>query len=220
MKEIGKKFILTAALTAAFAVFTVLVRYVDVKPIGPEMSDVGFAAVNGYVHGLTGVHMALYTLTDIMSIIPVAIMLGAAAVGAVQLIKRKSLFKVDAEILLLGGFYAVLAAVYVLFELAAVNYRPVLIAGRLEASYPSSTTVLVTCVMLTAAMLVKRRSTGSKRRCILGAVYVYTVFMVGSRLISGVHWLTDIVGGLLVSAELIALYSAALSLVDRMRRKK
>ena len=91
MKEIGKKFILTAALTAAFAVFTVLVRYVDVKPIGPEMSDVGFAAVNGYVHGLTGVHMALYTLTDIMSIIPVAIMLGAAAVGAVQLIKRKSL---------------------------------------------------------------------------------------------------------------------------------
>jgi undecaprenyl-diphosphatase len=36
----------------------------------------------------------------------------------------------------------------------------------------------------------------------------FTVFMVVSRLISGVHWLTDIIGGILLSAGLVGLYEA------------
>lgn len=102
----------------------------------------GFAAVNGAFHNLTGVHWTLYTITDWLGLVPIGTALGFAVLGLVQLIQRKALRKVDRSILALGGFYLAVMAFYVLFEKAVVNYRPVLIEGVLEASYPSSTTML------------------------------------------------------------------------------
>ena len=66
---------------AAFALWTVLVRLVDVQPIGPEGSRIGFAAMNGAFHDLTGVHWTLYTITDWMGLLPIAIALGFAVLG-------------------------------------------------------------------------------------------------------------------------------------------
>lgn len=106
-----------------------------------------FAALNGAVRELTGVHMALYTVTDWLSLIPIFVAIGFAALGLWQLIRRKSVFKVDYNIIVLGGFYVLVMAVYLFFEAVVVNYRPVLIDGFLEASYSSSTTVLVMCVI-------------------------------------------------------------------------
>ena len=130
------------AFLAAFAIWTVLVYCADVQTIGPEGSSVGFAAVNGVFHNLTGVHWTLYTITDWLGLVPIGTALGFAVLGLVQLIQRKALRKVDRSILALGGFYLAVMAFYVLFEKAVVNYRPVLIEGVLEASYPSSTTML------------------------------------------------------------------------------
>ena len=130
------------AFLAAFAIWTVLVCCADVQMIGPEGSSVGFAAVNGAFHNLTGVHWTLYTITDWLGLVPIGTALGFAVLGLVQLIQRKALRKVDRSILALGGFYLAVMAFYVLFEKAVVNYRPVLIEGVLEASYPSSTTML------------------------------------------------------------------------------
>ena len=153
MERKNKKMLaLGASLVAAFALWTVLVRFVDVRAIGPEGSSVGFAALNGFVHELTGVNWLLYTVTDWLGLVPIAAALGFAILGLVQLIKRKSLWKVDRSILALGVFYIVVIAAYVFFEMVVINYRPTLIEGYLEASYPSSTTMLVTCVMPTAAM--------------------------------------------------------------------
>ena len=112
----------------------------DVQPIGPNGSRVGFAAINGAFHALTGVHWALYTLTDWLGLVPIGIAFGFAVLGLVQLIRRKSLLRVDRDILMLGGFYIVVLAAYVLFETVVINYRPVLIGGKLEASYPSEVT--------------------------------------------------------------------------------
>ena len=191
----------------AFALWTALVLNVDVCAVGPNGSAVGFATLNSFVHGLTGVNFALYNVTDWLGIVPIGIMLGFAVLGLAQWIKRKRLALVDGSILALGGFYVAVAVVYVLFEIFAVNYRPVLINGYLEASYPSSTTVLAMCVMPTAAMQIKKRV---KNKTVCGFVCVamtlFTVFMVTGRLISGVHWFTDIVGGALLSAGLIMAY--------------
>lgn len=141
-----------AAMLTAFLLWTVAVRFVDVQAIGPQESSVGFATINHQVHNLTGVHMTLYTITDHLSIVPLAIVAGFALLGLMQWIKRKIFWKVDRDILVLGGFYLAVMAIYVLFEVFVVNYRPVLIGGILEASYPSSTTMLVMCVMPTAQM--------------------------------------------------------------------
>lgn len=198
---------LAAGLLAAFAVWTVLVKTVEVRPVGPETSSVGMATLNKAFHDLTGVHMWLYSVTDLLSIIPLCFIAGFAMLGLVQLIRRKSLFKVDRDILILGGFYVVVMAVFLLFEVFAVNYRPILIDGALEASYPSSTTMLVMCVMPTATMQLGIRIKGNMiRRCIIIAITTFTVLMVTARLMSGVHWISDIIGGALLSAGLVMGY--------------
>lgn len=199
-----------AAMLAAFLLWTVAVRFVDVQPIGPQESSVGFATINHLVHNLTGVHMTLYTITDHLSIVPLAIVAGFALLGLMQWIKRKIFWKVDRDILVLGGFYLAVMAVYVLFEVFVVNYRPVLIGGMLEASYPSSTTMLVMCVMPTAQMQLNGRiKSKTLKCCTASAITAFTAFMVIGRLLSGVHWFTDIVGGALLSAGLVLLYRAA-----------
>lgn len=201
---------LAAALMVLFALWTLAVRWVDVQSIGPQGSAVGFASLNAAVHRLTGVHMALYTLTDWLGLAPLCVALGFALLGLAQLIRRRSLLKVDRSILVLGGFYVLVMAAYLLFEVIVVNDRPVLIEGRLEASYPSSTTMLVLCVMPTAVMQMNDRIRSRRlRMCVAVLLTAFSAFMVVGRLLSGVHWLTDIVGGMLLSAGLVVLYAAA-----------
>lgn len=151
--------------------------------------------------------MLLYTITDWLGLVPLCFVLGFAVLGFLQMIKRRSLLKVDYSILVLGGFYIIVMASYVFFEVFVINYRPVLIEGYLEASYPSSTTLLVMCVMPTAMMQFHERiRSGMLRKSIDCVLIAFTGFMVVGRLLSGVHWLTDIVGGALLSAGLIMLY--------------
>ena len=206
-KKNKKRLVLGASLVVAFVLWTIFVRFVDVRAIGPEGSSVGFAALNGFVHELTGVNWFLYTITDWLGIVPIAVALGFAILGLVQLIKRKSLWKVDHRILALGVFYIVVMAAYIFFEVVVINYRPTLIDGYLEASYPSSTTMLVMCVMMTAAMQLNARIKNTVlRRFAVIAIVVFTAFMVIGRLLSGVHWITDIIGGALLSAGLVTMY--------------
>lgn len=203
-------------MLAGFLLWTAAVRLVDVQSIGPQGSAVGFAALNRFIHCVTGVHMALYRLTDWLSILPLALAMGMALLGLVQWIRRRSLRRVDHSILVLGGFYLVVMAVYVFFEVFAVNYRPVLIDGALEASYPSSTTMLVMCVMPTARMQFHARiQNPALDRMVSAVISSYTVFMVLARLISGVHWFTDIIGGALLSIGLVQMYRGIVSLNGR-----
>lgn len=194
-------------LLVSFVLWTAAVCFVDVKAIGPGGSTVGFAAINGFVHAVTGVHMRLYSVTDWLGLVPITFALGFGVFGLAQWIRRGRIKSVDRDILLLGGFYAAVMAVYILFEYVVINYRPVLIAGIREASYPSSTTMLVMCVMPTAAMQFNSRIKNLViKRGISLLIAVFVVFMVIGRLVSGVHWFTDIVGGVILSGGLVLLY--------------
>ena len=206
-KENYKRFLLPVSFLAAFVLWTVLVRLVDVAPVGPLGSSVGFSHLNLAFHNLTGVRWALYDWTDRLSLIPLLTVAGFGLLGLCQWIRRKQLLKVDLSILALGGFYLLTGAAFLLFEVFPVNYRPLLIDGKPEASYPSSTTLLVLCVMPTAMMQLRRRIRRlGLRRWVLVLMGIFTGFMVATRLISGVHWLTDIIGGTLLSAGLVTLY--------------
>ena len=212
-KETKKNFGIAAILLGAFVVWTAAVRLVDVQPIGPQGSTVGFATVNSWVHNLTGVHMSLYTVTDWLGLVPIAFAIGFALLGLIQWVKRKHLRQVDFSILVLGGFYLLVMAAYVLFEVFVINYRPVLINGCLEASYPSSTTMLVLCVMPTTLMQLNARiKSQTLKRWVGFGITAFILFMVIGRLLSGVHWFTDIIGGALLSAGLVMLYYSITSL--------
>jgi len=204
--------------TAAFALWTVLIQTIDVQAVGPNGTKVGFAAFNVWFHRLTGVSMTLYTVTDWLGLVPIAVCLCFAGLGLVQLIGRKSLLKVDADILVLGVYYIAVIFGYLFFEMVPINYRPILIDGFLEASYPSSTTLLVLSVMPTLIFQSDRRiQKASVRRLINVSAILFSAFMVCGRLIAGVHWATDIIGSVLLSAGLFLLYRATVLQIDRKR---
>lgn len=207
MKRIRKSFIVSMCLLTAFVLWTVAICFVDVRAIGPQGSSVGFAGINGFVHTLTGVHWGLYNITDWLGLVPIFLCVGFGILGQVQWIQRKSIRKVDYDIFVLGGFYIVTIAAYLFFESVVINYRPVLINGYLEASYPSSTTLLVMCVMPTAVMQFNSRIKNKVLRNIIAVTIIaFIAFMVIGRLVSGVHWFTDIVGGALLSSGLVMMY--------------
>ena len=204
----------------AFALWTVLIQYVDVRVVGPEETKIGFAAFNVWFHRLTGVHIILYTVTDWLGLIPIGICFEFGVVGLVQLIRRKSLRQVDPDILLLGLYYMLVILGYLLFEVVPINYRPILIEGRLEASYPSSTTLLVLSVMPTLKLQIDRRSNCVFVKKLTGAfVILFSVFTTIGRLVSGVHWATDIVGAMFLSLGLFFIYRHGVWALDQRRKK-
>lgn len=210
MKKNGKKELkVGGSLLVIFSIWTGLVQCLDVKPIGANNTDIGFSTLNSYFHQMTGVHMTLYTITDWLGLIPIFICVVFGGLGLVQLIKRKSLFKVDKDLILLGIYYFIVIMGYLIFEMIPINYRPILMEGRLEASYPSSTTLLVLSVMPTLLLQIKRRSTHILITKIVSVVTIlFSLFMVIARLTCGVHWLTDIIGALILSTGLYYLYKA------------
>jgi len=198
---------LSVGFLSSFVLWTILVLFADVQAIGPNDSAVGLATINGLFHRLTGVHMDLYTVTDWLGLVPIAVGLGFAIFGFVQWIKRRCIQNVDFDILILGGFYILTLFCYMFFEMVVINRRPILIDGFLEASYPSSTTLLVLCVMPTAMLQFRSRIQNRALRVIvLTVIAVFIGFMVIGRLVSGVHWLSDIVGGVWLSAGLVLFY--------------
>lgn len=215
-KTMKKRMLAGAALIALFVLWTFLIQRIDVKPLGQNGTSIGFAAVNTWFHRQTGVNMVLYAITDWMGLVPLLVCMLFAGIGFVQLIQRKKLLRVDADLLVLGAYYIMVIFCYALFEAVPINYRPVLINGALESSYPSSTTLLVLAVMPTLAERAARRlKNGPLKQVIRIFAAVFSAFMVVGRMVCGVHWLTDIIGSLLLCAGLFSLYRAAVILVQR-----
>lgn len=204
------------ALFVLFILFTLCVAAFDVKPIGPEGSEVGFSRINGFVFQLLGVNPLWYEITDLLGVVAILFACCFAGMGLCQLIRARSIRKVDRRILALGGFYGLVMVFYLIFEIVVINYRPILLDGQLEASYPSSHTMLVLCVVGSAAMMTRALWPEKKRMhwCSDGVTAVLCTVTVFGRLLSGVHWLSDIVGAVLLSAALLGLFRATLFRLD------
>ncbi len=221
MKKNGKfALIIGMIFLISFVVWTFLIVTVDVKQVGVNETNIGFATINTWFHNLTGVNMTLYNITDWAGLVPVFICMVFGAVGLVQLIKRRSLLKVDFDIIVLGVYYVIVIFAYLAFEMIPINYRPILINGFMEVSYPSSTTLLVLSVMPTVVFQIKSRLKNDKIKIILNLVTViFSLFMVIGRLVSGVHWVTDIIGSCLLSAGLFYIYKSVVLLKNNRRKE-
>lgn len=210
MKEKGKRLLRIGCMfNVIFFIWTMLIQKVDVRVVGVKGTDIGFSTINCRFHELTGVHMNIYTITDWLGLVPIFICIMFGVIGFVQWTKRGNLFKVDYDIILLGIYYILVIFGYLIFEMIPINYRPILIEGFLEASYPSSTTLLVLCVMPTLVEQVDRRiENETVRNFVKIFVICFSLFMVVGRLICGVHWFTDIVGAIILSVGLFCSYKA------------
>ena len=205
-----------AGLLALFVIYTISLTVVDLQPIGPQGSWVAYAGLNKAVHELFGVHMILYHITDWAGVVAIFVAVGFAVLGLIQWIQRKHILKVDSNLLALGVFYIVVFGVFVFFEYHVINRRPVLINGYLEASYPSSTTMLAMCVLPTAMMQFRQYIRKMwLRKTVNMLCGGFTAFMVLGRLICGVHWFTDILGGMFFSAGMILLYTGVMNMLKQ-----
>ena len=198
-----KNIIICILLVLVSIIYTLLVKYVDVSLVGPNSIMVGFSSLNSFVFNLIGNNMTLYKITEILGIIPILIALMYSVIGLIQVIDRKSL-KVDKELIALGILYVVVILIYVFFEKCIINYRPILIDGIKEASYPSSHTLLSICIC-GSALLINKYLFNNKRiyRYINIVSIISMVLIVLGRLLSGVHWISDIIGSIIISITLL-----------------
>ena len=215
-----KKIILSSILVVIAIIFTVLVKTVDVQSVGVNGTDIGFATINNKVFETIGENSMFYKISEILGYFALALVGCYALIGLYQLIKRKSLLKVDKEIIALGCFYIVVLGLYFLFDKLCINYRPVLEDGKLEASFPSSHTMLAICVCISAIWINRKLFKSDMTKIfniILLLVVVGTVF---TRLLSGVHWITDIIGGIIISSALLMVFNTILELINNRNEAK
>lgn len=208
-----KKIVFCSILIIMSILFTLLVLNFDVKPVGPNNSKIGFSTINLKFSQIIGSNLIWYKITSIVGIFPVLIVLSYCILGIVQLIKRKNIKKVDFEIILLGIFYVITIMLYLFFEKFIINYRPILLEGMLEASYPSSHTMMAIFICISANIVNKRLINNQKLTKALNVINVIiTLIIVFGRIISGVHWLSDIVGGILISITLLVMFNSCITL--------
>ena len=206
-----KKYFTSAFWGLCFIIFTILVKVIDVQALGAEGSLIGFAGLNTAVFKLLGTNHFAYLATQLFGVLAILVAAVFAVLGFLQLLKRKSLLKVDREILMAGIVYALVIILYVLFEKLAINYRPVVLDEGLEASYPSTHTMLILTILGTAIPLAGKYIKNPKLALAVKLICILIMCLtVIFRLISGVHWFTDIIGGVLISLCLIRLYKALL----------
>ena len=202
---------ISIVLTIISIIYTFLVKTVDVGQIGPCASSVGFSKINKLFINFIGSNMTIYKLTEILGLMTFIIVGIYGIIGLIELVKRESLFKVDKEIISLGVLYVLMLMVYVFFEKFIINYRPILLDGELEASYPSSHTLLSICICV-SSLIVSKKYVPKKYLNITTFVTVLLLTMVLlGRTISGVHWISDIVGGIIISITLLSYFITVLN---------
>ena len=201
--------IVSSLLTIFAIVYTLLVKFVDVKSIGPNNSKVGFSSINASFRDLVKSNMTIYKISEYLGYLLLLIVVVYGVLGLIQLIKRKSIKKVDKDIIILGCFYVLVLAVYVLFEKCIINYRPIIIDNVLEASYPSSHTILSLCIGISSLMVSRNYLTGKWLKISNIITLSLMVLVLLGRTISGVHWISDIIGGIIISFTLIMYFKTA-----------
>ena len=211
-----KKWLITSiSLLVVAIIYTVLVKIVDVAPIAADNSNVGFATINVFFRDIIGNHMLFYDITKYLGVIPILMALSYGLLGVLQLIKKKSIKKVNKRLIVLGIFYVVFAILYVLFEKLAINYRPVLVDGQIEASYPSTHTLLALCICGSSLIISKYIYKKNIVKYLNKFTWVVMILIVLGRIISGVHWISDIVGGIIISLFMLSAFYTALLYIEK-----
>lgn len=219
MKSSKKTIFMGGILMVLFVIFTILVKTVNVGAVGPENSVVGFSGINKAFFDFSGQNGFCYHLSEYIGYFSFLVVFLFALYGVYELIKRKSFKKIDKQIVALGIFYVVVAVFFAIFEKVIINYRPVIedIEEGLEASYPSTHVLIIVCIMGSTSIVLSSLFRGSGSKTVVAACvisFVLAVIGVIARLFSGVHWLTDVFGGLLLSMSLLTMFRGVINSME------
>lgn len=153
--------------------------------------------------------------TDIILIANIASLAVFAIFGLCQWIKRKSIKKVDKELIFMLVPLILMAIVYFVFDKFLIwNTRP---DGSGEPSFPSTHVMVVATIFLLIA-LVLPRYIKSKAACALLdlMMLIFIVLTCVGRVLANKHWTSDVIGALIFSVIFALIYY----LIAIWRRKK
>ncbi len=193
---------LAGVMLAAFVMWTVLVLTVNVKPTGPDGVTVGLAGLNAGWWQSTGTHAWAEKISDWLGYLTLLMAVGLAVWQIVVAVRGRSL-RLARHWWVLDGVIIAAVACYLLFELVVINGRPLLVEGALKASYPSTHALLFATVLPWVAVIVGRE-VKNRPLVITVAVLCGVMALAGVilRAICGVHWFSDIIGGILLAGAL------------------
>ena len=204
-KENIRQIVYTGLMVLVAILFTIAVDKIDTALVLGK--EIGFSNVNIAVHQMLGTSDTFDLLSDITMIVSALLMGGLVFIGTYQLISGKGFKAVDKEILIAGAVLVLMSITYLFFEKVVINFRPVLEDGFLEASYPSTHVLLTTVINIVAIDYIVTKI--KNKKIMLPSVItvaVITVVGFGARVLSGMHWITDIVGALLIASCLVMIY--------------
>lgn len=208
-------FLLTVILLVGFLIYTMCVMHVDAKPMGLDGTKIGFASLNVPIHQFLGFNKVFYYLSKGIGVITFVVAGFFAALTVIEMVIRKGIFKADQSLYALCVIYVLVIIAYVLFDKIAINFRPIDMGEGLEPSYPSTHTMLAVVVFVTGAIQLKYRLDESViKKTVIIVLYALNGLMILFRMLSGVHWFTDILGGVIIGVVFISLYINMLSFIN------
>ena len=206
-------YVLGAICFAIFIVLIILLKTVDVQAVGPEGTSVGLASMNTAFHNMTGENKGFYLLSKILGFAELSLVVYFAGIAVYQWVKGKSFKNVAHCLKAAGIFYVITAGLYVFFEKVVINFRPVIMEGKdhVEPSFPSTHTLLAIMILGSAFVIAKNLLTNVPlKRTLRILCFVFMFITAAARLLSGVHWLTDIIGAIFLGATLVFEYAGVI----------
>lgn len=221
MKKHIINFSITAALFVVFAVFTIIAKFVDTGLVLTTNTKIGLSSINKPIFDSIKISDAWGTVSTVLFLVAALVALALIVIGVREFIKTKQLSKVNHKILFLIGLYMLTVFFYFLFEILIVNYRPLLDEGLAKASYPSSHTLLVCVVCLSACFVVPDYIKNKPLKItIISLLILISLLTPVTRMLAGMHWFSDIIGSLLLSAALVMCYYSTTCLVKKSNTEK
>ena len=204
-------FWLSIAFFAAFVLWTILVKTVDVGEYY-NGTKLGFYHLNYKFGDLVtefGKYEFMRTVSDILLYVSFGYVGILVVIGVIQIIKYKSFKKINPIFFFLAGAYVLVVILYGFFELVHVNYAPDSLAENLKASYPSTHVFVGGCFyLLNSYVLLKFLWVKDDlfKTLIHLSTVILTCLLVLTRLLAVKHWLTDIIGSVILMLAVYFLF--------------
>lgn len=194
-----------------YIVLLVMLYSVDVTFEGVNGSRIGLSGINIPIRDAIGTNMIFYNISKYVGALGIALVGVLAVWFLVRIIREKSLKALTRKEYELGVLYLLTCVLYVVFSKIVINYRPIIKWDEEgpESSFPS-THAMIAVVIFGSFCCIAGNYIKNEKLCKLIRILcvILAVLVIVGRMLSGVHWFTDIVGGVLVALSLVFAYLA------------
>lgn len=204
--------ILGASFLFLFILLIILLCF-DKAVIAENGYEVGLSHINNLVNYSYKENVDL--MSDLIFYVTFIVVIYAFSIGLYQLIKKKSLYKVDKSIIIFGIALVIAIIVWLLFDkVIELNIRP---THKIEGSFPSTHVMLATFFALSChGFLCLRDQDKLIKYSSLVLAIIIIVIVTITRVIAGVHYITDVCGGLFIG---LSFYFCTFGLIKAFDKK-